>query len=232
MKIFAAFLFIAPFLLSISCFAQQSPYTKDFQIWSDVQITVPLLKGKDNKQKSFDKIDIVFDGIARFGRDVTYPVDDRLSASLEFRINKYLKIAPGYLYQRTEIVPKIKNYETRLTLAGLFEKKFDNFTFKHRSLFEYRLRNSRSDTKIYRSRFNLSHPFKSREKELFSVFVSEEPFYDFTNKIWRSNEFFAGITRKINKNLTTDVFYLNLGNKTGLPRRANGFGINFKIRID
>ena len=233
MKKHIFFTVIIVLFLAINSFSQQqSPYYSDIQMWNTVQITVPIFKGKDSKDKPFDKVAVVFDGIARLGRNVTYPVDTRFSTTLDFRINKYLKFSPGYLYQRSEIVPRIKNYESRLTLAGNFEKKFANFTFKHRSMFEYKFRNSRSNTQVYRSRYQISHPVKFHEKEIFSPFISEEPFYEFTNKVWNRNEFFAGISRRITKSLVMDFFYINQWAKTGLPHTVNGFGISFKVRID
>lgn len=220
------------FCLTLTDFAQQSPYTRDFQIWNNVQITVPISKGKDRKNKPFDKIDLVLDGTVRLGRNGAYPVDDRFGAALDFRVNQYFKVSPGYLYQRFEEVPHQKTYESRLTIAGTFEKRFADFTFRHRSMFEYRLRNSRPNTEVYRARFQVSHPVRFHDKEIFAPFISEEPYYDFGAKLWNRNEFFAGVSKKLNKNLATDVFYVNQFGKVGLPRVVSGIGVNFKIRID
>lgn len=217
-------LVITFFIFSTDIIAQ----TSDSQWWNDAQLIVPLKIGRDKNNKKFDKIVLNLDGIVRLGRDVSFPVDSRFAAGVDFRVNKFLKISPGYLYQRFEQIPRQRSYETRLSLAANLEKKFDLLTLRHRSMFEYKFRNSRPDTETYRARFQAAYSLKRREKEIFAPFVSEERFYDFQQRKWNRNEFYAGITRKLTPKVSLDVFYIRLDSTTV---DANALGTTLKIRI-
>lgn len=218
-------LFAALILSATAVFAQTPT---DTQWWNDLQLTAPLLTGKDKHDKKIDKIVLTLDGIVRFGRDVSYPVDRRFSATVDFRVNKYLKISPAYLYQRYEQLKNQRTYESRLSIAANLEKKFDLFTFRHRSMFEYKFRNFRPNTEVYRSRFQLSYSLVRHKKELFAPFVTAEPYYDFKLHALNRKEFFAGISRKLSPRVALDVYYIRL---EGKPVDANALGTNLKIRL-
>jgi hypothetical protein len=72
-------------------------------------------------------------------------------------------------------------------------------------------------------------PVKRDGKEIFTPFVATEPYYDFSAKNWSSNEFSAGIARKLSKSVSAEFFYVRRDNRTGAPRHINGVGANFKI---
>lgn len=212
------------FIFSTEIFAQAG----DTQWWNDLQLILPLKTGKDQKNKSFDKVVLNLDGIVRLGRNASFPVDDRAAATIEFRVNNFLKISSGYLYQRFEQIPRRKSYETRLSFAANLEKKFNLFTLRHRSLVEYRWRNFRPNTEVYRLRFQASYSFRHHEKEFFSPFVSEERYYDFRQHNWNRNEFYAGITRRLTPRVSLDVFYIRLDTA---PVNANALGTTLKVRV-
>ncbi|MGI8469225.1 MAG: DUF2490 domain-containing protein [Pyrinomonadaceae bacterium] len=222
MKLF--FLFLILFVFSTETFAQKS----DYQSWNDLQLILPLKTVKDSKNKKVDKIVLNLDGVLRLGRNVSFPVDDRVSASLDFRVNKFLKLSPGYLYQRFEQIPHQRSYATRLSFAANLEKKFDLFSLRHRSMFEYRFQNFRPNTQVYRARFQIAYSLKHKEKEIFAPFVSEERFYDFQLHKANRNEFYAGITRRLTPKVSLDLFYIRLDAK---PVNANALGTNLKIRL-
>lgn len=227
MKTFVAAFFT---VLAYSCIAsaQNSSPKSVFQSWNETQLILPLVRGKDAKDKSFDRITATFNGIARIGRRDFDFLDNRVGLTLDFRINKYLSLFTGTLYRRDELTANVKRYETRFTSGAVISKVWNKFSFRDRNMFEHRFRNGRGDTDLYRQRIQISHPLTYRKKELFSPFISEEGYYEITGRQWVQNEFYAGITRKINSKTALDIAYLRTDSK---PVNVNGLSLNLKIRL-
>ena len=218
------FLLVSLLIFSTESFAQKS----DFQSWNDLQLIAPLKTVKDQKNKNVDQIVLILDGVVRLGRDVSFPVDNRLAATLDFRVNRYLKLSTGYLYRKFEQIPNRKSYESRLSFAANLEKRFNLLTLRHRSMFEYRFLNSRPNIKVYRPRFQAAYALKRAGREIFAPFVSEELFYNLeTGKRFR-NDFYAGISRKLTRKFSIDIFYVRLDTT---PVNANAIGTTLKIRL-
>ena len=93
---------------------------------------------------------------------------------------------------------------------------------------EYKWRNFRPNTEIYRARFQVFYSLKRKSKEIFAPFVSEEGYHDWKQHAWNRNEFFAGITRKLTPKISLDVFYIRLD---ASPVDANALGTTLKIRL-
>jgi hypothetical protein len=216
-------------LYSISTFSQTVPLDSDIQIWNDTSVSFPLIKTKDKDGKEFDKLSFSINGLLRFGRNVSRPVDERIGVGFNYRINKYVSLVPDIVYRGAQPFKGQRNYETRFRFAVILENKWKNFSIADRNQIEYRLRNSRQDSVRYRNRFRLNYPIIKAEKELFTPFVSDEPYYDFQLKAWSRNEFFAGIGKKFNKNLSTDVYYLFVKDKS-FPKTINGIGVSLKFK--
>ena len=216
------------FLCSIAAFSQAAPLPSQFQSWNEVQLIVPLVRSKDAKGKSIDKVTAIFNGVLRIGRSNLDFLDKRAGATIDFRLNRYLSLFAATLYRKDEIVVNARRYETRLDVGATFSKTWRNFSFRDRNLFEHRFRNGRNDLNLYRQRIQVSHPVKFNEKELFSPFISEEGYYDLQSKTWIQNEFFAGITRRINRNTSIDIAYIRNDSR---PVNVNGISLNLKIRL-
>lgn len=222
MKIF--FILLTLLVFSTAIAAQ----TSDTQFWNDLQLIIPLKTSKDSKNKKINDVVLNLDGILRLGRNVSYPVDSRFAATLDFRVNNFLKVSTGYVYQRLEQIPQRKIFQTRLSVAANLEKKYDLFSFRHRSQFEYRFLNSRPNTEVYRPRFQVAYSLKHNEKEIFAPFVSAEPFYDFKQHKWFRKEFYAGISKKLAPRVSLDVYYIRVNTK---PVNVNALGTILKIKL-
>src|SRR6185503_9755574 len=86
---FAVALFFMVFLPAVTgsmAQAQSAPIRADTQVWSDLQIAVPLSQ----------QVDFVMTGTLRVGRQVHRPVDERLGAGFSLKAGKYLTLAPSY----------------------------------------------------------------------------------------------------------------------------------------
>ena len=226
-KIFALILLI--FAFSVSNFPQTNPPESDFQFWSETTIAIPLKKSKDKKS---ERVSLMLYGTLRASRHLKDFVDKRFGTGFEFRFNKYLTFTPNYLYIADRTVRGVRTYESRFRFDLGLEKKFKNFTLKNRHRVEHRIRYSRPDSTRYRNRFQVFVPIKKDDKEIFSPFVSIEPYYEFQTKHWTRNELMLGISKKFNSNVTADFYYMLQNNRGNTLRYVNITGVNFKFKID
>ncbi len=210
MKIRLLLIFSSIFLFSNIVYSQTAPLNSEFQSWNEVQLILPLVRAKDAKGKSFDKVTATFNGVLRIGRKNLDFLDNRAGATIDFRVNKFVSLLTGVLYRKDEIVKNRRRFETRLDFGVVFSKSWRGFSFRDRNMFEHRFRNSRNDTNLYRQRIQVSHPLKFDGKEIFSPFISEEGYRDLHLNKWIQNEFFAGATRKINRKTSIDLAYVRV----------------------
>ena len=173
-----------------------------------------------------DKITAIFIGIARFGRDDV--TDARAGIELHFRANKHLTFVTSALYRGDEVVENVRQYETRLAVGPTFSATWKQVSFRDRNLYEYRVRSGRNDISVYRNRLHISVPVTHNGKVLFSPFLSEEVFYDFSANSFNNNELFLGVTRRINSRSELDIAYIR--NDTS-PANVNGLSLNLKIML-
>lgn len=219
---------ITIFLFSAVARAQTAPLPSAFQSWNELDLIVPLARGKDEKGKKIDKLTATFIGVERIGRDNFDLLDNRAGANLDYRLSRHFSVLTAVLYRKDEIVENVRRYETRLDFGGTVSETWHNFTFRDRNMFEHRFRNSRGDLNLYRNRIQINRPVKRGKKELFSPFISEEGYYDLRAKLWITNEFFAGITRKLNDRTSIDIAYIRADTR---PVNVNGISLNLKIKL-
>jgi len=196
-----------------------SPLESDTQQWTDVLVAVPLSKA----------IDWNFGGTLRLGRDINRPVDERIGFGMTFRVGKYLTLSPNYQYIGMQPFRGRKVWETRLSLPVLIKFKVGKFTISDRNLFERRLRRPIDSTR-YRNRVQIEHPIGS-DKTKWSVFVSEEVFYDWSFDAWVRNRVSVGVTRVFNKHFTQDYYYLRQNDGHSLPGDLNVIGTALRFRL-
>jgi len=221
----------AIFLCSASAFSQTVPLDSDIQIWNDTSVSFPLIKSKDKKGKEFDRLSLSINGILRFGRNVSRPVDERIGVGFSYRINRYFSLTPDVFYRSAQPFKGRRDYESRFRFAVVLENKWKTFSLADRNQIEYRLRNSRQDTVRYRNRLRFDYPLIKAKKELFTPFVSDEIFYDFQARAWTRNQFFVGIGKKFNNNFSTEIYYL-LAKDRSSPKTINGIGVSLKFKVD
>lgn len=231
MRLFLFFSFV--FFCSNSTFSQIIPPRNDSQFWNETQFIIPLKKEKDEKGKEFDRIALNVTTTLRVGRNWTYLVDERIGFGFDFKVNKYLTLAPSYLYRADQPYVGKSERESRFRFAATLEKKFSKFSIKNRNLIEYRdrYRNVANSTR-FRNKTTLSIPLTKDKKEIFTPFIADEPYYDFLVKGWTRNEFSAGISKKFNQNFSADFFYLYQRNRGNILKNVNAFGLYLKFRID
>lgn len=220
------------FTLSLAADSQTQPLDSDFQVWNETTISVPIKKSKDESGKESDKLSLVFLGTLRLGQNRLFPVDARIGAGIDYKINKYFSFSPTYYYRRAEAVRGRKEYEHRIRFDLTVSEKWKRFSIKDRNRIEYRIRNSRSDSVRYRNKFTLTIPIKRDGKEIFAPFIADEIYYDFQAKEFSTNEISIGISKKFNDNFSADFFYVRRDFRNQTLRFLNGAGVNLKFRID
>jgi hypothetical protein len=228
MKIHFFIAFLIIFFGSNAAFSQVQPLPSGFQSWNERQLILPIVQTKDYKGKNIDKVTATFNGILRIGRKNFDFLDNRAGVTLDFRVNKYLSLLTGTLHRKDELVENVRRYETRLDFGATLSKNWGKFSFRDRNMFERRFRNGRADINLYRQRIQANYLIKHKNKLIFSPFVSEEGYFDLGSKIWLQNEFFAGITRVLNRKTSIDIAYVRNDSR---PVNVNGLSLNLKIRL-
>ncbi|MGI8786583.1 MAG: DUF2490 domain-containing protein [Pyrinomonadaceae bacterium] len=228
MKLYLLIIIAVIFLSSTAAFAQSAPLPSEFQSWNELQLILPLARGKDVKGKTIDKITATFNGTLRIGRNNLDFLDNRLGATIDFRVNRHLSLTTATLYRKDKLVKNVRRYETRFNVGGTFSETLHNFTFRDRNLYEHRFRNSRSDLNVYRQRFQASYSWKRNKKEIFAPFISEEGFYDLKLNTWFRNEFYAGISHRLNRKTAIDIAYVRTDTR---PVNVNGLNVILKIKL-
>jgi hypothetical protein len=228
MKNFSILIFVICFF-AITNFSQSNAPESDFQIWNETLLIVPLKKTEDKKNT---RLSLIFYGILRGSKNVSAFLDERIGVGFEYRFNSHVTLTPSYIYRRGLSQTNRREYESRMRFDLGLEKKFKYVTIKDRNRIEHRFFNSRKDTTRYRNRFQLLFPVKMNRKEIFTPFIMTEPYYEFESKHWTRNELSVGISKKFNKNLTADFFYMLQNNRGNSLRYANIIGANLKFTID
>lgn len=204
----------------------------DFQVWNETTFVVPVIKKKDKSGKDYDKLSLLFLGAIRLGQNRLYPAELRAGAGFDLKLDKYWSFSPTYVYRRGEPIRNRKEFEHRLRFDLTVGDKWKHFSIKDRSRIEYRIRNSRDDSVRYRNKFTFAFPVRHKGNEIFSPYVHDEVYYDLTAREFSTNEISAGISRKLSKNVSTDIFWLRRDFSSGHIRFLNAVGANLKIRID
>lgn len=111
-------------------------------------------------------------------------------------------------------------------------KNWTRVQFRNRSMATYLIKNSRPDAVVYRNRAQLNFPIRKDNKEIITPFIADEPFYDFREKKWTRNDFYAGVSRQFTPKFGADFFYIRQGLAIGTLRQTNGFGTSLRYRLD
>jgi hypothetical protein len=198
----------------------QVPDRTDNQLWSDVQVTVPMTKD----------IDFNVLGTFRLGRDISRPVDERIGMGFTFRFGQHVSIAPNYLYIATQPVRNRKAWESRLSLPVTLRFNLEKFRFRERNLFERRIRSPGITSTRYRNRLQVEHPVGPAKRGL-SLFVADEVFYDWSIDRWVRNRFSVGGSKVFNKHFSQDVYYLRQNDGVSVPGDLNVIGTTLRVKL-
>jgi hypothetical protein len=192
----------------------------DNQIWSDVQVAVPMTKD----------IDFNILGTLRLGRDINRPVDERIGVGFTFRFGQHLQIAPNYLSIGMQPVRNRRVWESRLSLPVTLRFNVEKFRLSDRNLFERRIRRPGINSTRYRNRLQVEHPVGPAKLGL-SLFVADEFFYDWSLNRWPRNRIIAGGSKVFNKHFTQELYYLRQNDGVSVPGDLNVIGTTLRVKL-
>ena len=192
----------------------------DDQLWTDVQLTVPL-----NKQ-----FDFLLQGTVRLGGDVSTLVDQRIGTGFNFKATRYLTFNELYLHREARPANGRQEREERLTLGATVRIPIGKYTASARPWLERRWREPQVDSWRFRERVQLEHPF-AINKAKFTWFVYDEVYYDFAAKAWTRNRVAIGASHAFNKHFTADLFYLKQNDRRTRPAEVNTIGTALRFKL-
>ncbi len=211
--------------------AQAPTGDNDFQVWTETTLVVPVIKETDENNVTTTKFSVFVNGVLRFGQDRLAFVDERIGGGFNWHIRKGLTYSTSYFYRASQPVRGRKDFENVIRFDLSAEKKWKNLSLKDRNRVEYRIRNSKEDSARYRNKLTAKFPVRREGKEIFAPFVATEPFIEFSDGSFSSNEFSAGVSKKFSNGLSADLFYINKYNRTGTPKYINGVGLSLTVTL-
>lgn len=152
-------------------------------------------------------------GVLRTGRDFTRPVDERIGAGLNFKLNKYFSLMPTYLYVDQQPYEGKRIQEHRIVFNLTAKFKLGEFAFTDRNLVERRVRHSSADFTVYRNRLQLDHPAQIGSLKL-KPFIADEIWYSTQTSqgkdlAWCCNRISAGIIKQFGERYSADFFIIH-----------------------
>lgn len=215
------FLITVSATLAVSANAQATlPDDEDTQIWGDVQVTIPVHK----------KIDLLALSQLRIGENMSRVNEIRAGGGVTFKPNNRFSIGQGYIYIETRNLLGMFRTEHRYTTRATYKFPLKKIGLNHRSLFEYRVRNS---IKGWRYRPSLTFEVDMPEKLIgkAKLFLTEEPFYVSTTRKFSRNRISLGISKPLSSRLTLELYYLRQNDGYSRPGDLNVLGTSWKINL-
>ena len=202
-------------------FAQStSPPRADTQVWSEVQVAIPVNKHTD----------VVLLGTVRFGRNIHRPVNERIGAGASFKAGKYLTVFPFYVHVASQPTSTNHSTEERLTLEATAKFPLRLFTISDRNRVEFHFHSPPPNFTQYRNRLQIAHPFRFHKSE-FEGFIADEFFYDSLASAWIRNRMYAGIARKITGHFTLELYYVRQNDSHSHPGDIHAIGTTLKFGL-
>ena len=200
-------------------------YGTDFQLWNDTQFIVPLSKAKD--------WNFAFTIVGRFGNNLRATVDARIGGMISKKVNSHVTVTGGYFYRYSNpTFVRMRNESKYVGFVTLTFPLGHKFTLLLRPQVQYEDRYSRPNAVVTESKFTLKRIVTLANKE-FEPFVSFEPIYDFTQKIFVAFREQIGVSHKFSKSVSADIGYLRQdvpGNGTR-PGTLNGISTSLKVTV-
>ncbi len=219
-------LFIVTAFATFNANAQADP-DRDLQIWSDVQVNVPLTEDKKwNAQVWLT---------GRLGNNVRTVTDARIGLVLLNKVNKFMTLGGGYIYRRSNSSFHRARFESRYVAMAAFTvplSRDEKWKLANRNMFQYEDRYLRPNAVVLRSRLWLKRSIKIHGQK-FEPFVSFEPSYDSQIKRIAKFRTQAGVSRDVTKRLGIDLYYVRQDETENRSAAGtlNGIGTTFRINL-
>jgi hypothetical protein len=193
----------------------------DTQLWTEARVKAKLSK----------RFDLLVENELRFGDDISH--HDRLSwmAGVAWHPARRLTLSPRWEYIADDPVDDVRSYENRFMLVASLQLPVKIVEATLTTRIEYRLRHDQSDGWRVRPRLKLEHEIGPSSWDL-SVYTSDELFYDTRDAAWTRNRFYAGLEKKLGKDLSLDLYYCRQHDLRAGGTDLNIIGISMCLDID
>ena len=196
------------------------PDPDDSQLWTAVQVAVPLK----------ERVDLILSGTLRLGRDFSHPVYETGGASVRFALGRYFALSPIYQFVATQYYPGVHTRENRLSINGVVSVPIKRLVVDSMHQLEQRFRETGNSNR-YRTRLQVEWPFRFHDAD-YRLFSWEEVAYDWSPHAWTRNRIAVGGGKLLSPKLAVDLFYLKQNASFSRPRDINAIGITFRIQIE
>ena len=196
------------------------PDPDDSQLWTAVQVAVPLK----------ERVDLILSGTLRLGRDFSRPVYETGGASVRFALGRYFALSPIYQFVATQYYPDVHTRESRLSINGVVSVPIKRLVVDSMHQLEQRFRETGNSNR-YRTRLQVEWPFRLHDAN-YRLFSWEEVAYDWSPHAWTRNRIAVGAGKQVTPKLAVDLFYLKQNASFSRPRNINAIGITFRIQIE
>jgi len=190
------------------------------QFWSEQQFAAPVN----------DRVDLVLLGYLHLGRKSERPVAEHVATGLgvSFRLGKHLTVFPFYTHFENQAAGAARSKEERLTIEATLKFPFRHLTLSDRNRFEYHWRTPPLNFIHYRNRMQLE---RSLNFWNLTGFVADEVFYDSHFDAWIRNRVYAGISKRVNRHFSFELYYLRQNDGHSRPGNLNVLGNTLKFRL-
>lgn len=214
-----SFLFFFCLATGGEIFSQEADDT-DVQSWNDLQISIPVA----------NKIDLQILSTARIGNNLSQFREGRIGAGISVDIGKGFSAATNYLLIGSRNSHGNYTSENRFTFRGGYKFPLKKIGLSHRSTYEYRIR-SNGNSWRYRAAMTVEKKLPDKWMKDAEVFLTEEVFYVSTEGRFARNRVSAGISKKLNRNLTLDIYYMRQNDGTTRPGDLNVIGTTWRVHL-
>ena len=193
---------------------------------------IPIISSPANGSGKKDELSLLVLQTNRVGTNGLHAADERVGFGFDTMVNKYLSISPTYVFRAVHALPIHWQYEHRLRVDATVSKDWNSIGVKNRNRVERLIRNSRSDLTRFRNRTIVRFPLNSESKHRIDAFGMVEPNYEFTRGLWTVVDVGGGITTKLTKDLSTEVYFIHRGPLQDRVPHVNAIGFNLKLSLD
>lgn len=198
----------------------QHPDETDVQSWNDLQISIPLNK----------KIDLQLLSTARFGENLSRFEHGRIGAGISASLGNGFSAGANYQLIESRNSQSKFTTEHRYSFRGGYRFPVKKIGLSHRSTYEYRVRSGGNSWR-YRAAVTVEKKLPDNWMRDAEVFLTEEVFYVSTAGRFARNRISAGVSKKVNSNLTLDVYYMRQNDGTTHPGDLHVIGTSWRVHL-
>jgi hypothetical protein len=194
---------------------------EDTQLWSEATVRAKLSK----------RFDLLVGSEVRFGNDVSHHDRTSVEAGLAWHPTKWFTLSPRWEYITDDPVDDVSGHENRFLLVTALRLPVECVEATLSARVEYRLRHAQSDGWRIRPKFKLEHDLGPRSWDL-AAYTSDELFYDTRAAEWTRNRFYAGLEKKLGKDLSLDLSYCRQHDLHSRDPDLNIIGVSMRLELD